>query len=85
MLWCTSSVLKLELTLFYRVFWSSGHEDVHWTSVRRPFWTRGRPKWTSNGRPLDWQNATKHVRPDMDVRGRPNWTLFELSIKNEDV
>ena len=53
----------------------SGHVDVQWTSIERPYRTCGRPKGMFNGRLVDVPNETQLIRPNrtkMDVHfGRP--------------
>ena len=46
-----------------RVNVPSGHTDVLKTSKGRPFWTLGRPLWTSSGRPKDVPFEVTLVRP----------------------
>ena len=53
----------------------SGHVDVQWTSIERPYWTCGRPKGTFNRRLVDVPNETQLVRPNrtkMGVLFRPS-------------
>ena len=53
----------------------SGHVDVQWTSIERPYWSCGRPKGTFNRRLVDVPNETQLVRPNrtkMGVLFRPS-------------
>ena len=71
-----------KLPAFFSYNFPSGHVDVQWTPIERPYWTCGRPKGTFNGRLVDVPNETQHVRPSrtkMDFHFRPSMDAMQVT------